>query len=647
MKMMGKISTKALLFSLAALTFAGCGSIKEESNEAVKEEAVTDNSTSAKDADIIDASTTDDTFVAEEYDSADERAVIHTGDHIFSVDHSGKILEDYYAKDFAEACESKGIPDGNSSFLTEKGGIYYYDYTNYNEDKYGILAFDPVSRDVAVVAKFEGFSLWTSFGYYDGFFYANCYVDSKWSSYRITKEKGVLNYVAEADDSYREFYEALNEYGEYVSGRYGECNEEILGRCGFVITDKERKFYKISANGDVKKIESFPEDELITVAAYDKQFVYFYVEIPHEDTSESYLYRMDLEQEKSERLALPDVSDYSITFQDGELYYKSYYPQENGTYTVTLHSYDLETGEDNTIVARDGIPGAGDVYYPLEDCKIKDGKLFFPDFENAEAGWFMADLMDVDNTEALLDMPTVTVNAYKYGRVDRTKTQAVCPNCGIYMETLDAETFVLDEAFSAEADRINDALMGRTLDRVEIISEAQKEYDTNTGDTKGYCDYHSDLWTSDTYTVDDVQIIDDRYLAVYEEYCGDGVGFDPFPVITQYLYDLQTGDQLSILDFYPGTDEELRTFIATKVREDFDSYDAAKSGPYTTDELNVCTSESVFENAHDNFNPQEIFMEEEGIVYNFYPNTWDFYNDNPHVICISYKELLGRPRLGS
>lgn len=115
----------------------------------------------------------------------------------------------------------------------------------------------------------------------------------------------------------------------------------------------------------------------------------------------------------------------------------------------------------------------------------------------------------------------------------------------------------------------------------------------------------------------------------------------------QYLFDLQTGEQLTFEDFYKGSEEEFKTIIATKVKEDYESYEDGSNGnssegyPYS-----VGDADRAYEAAYDSAEYTNIYFEEDGIIYYFYPYVMGPYSSGFIEIFVSYEEIFGVSTLG-
>ena len=144
---------------------------------------------------------------------------------------------------------------------------------------------------------------------------------------------------------------------------------------------------------------------------------------------------------------------------------------------------------------------------------------------------------------------------------------------------------------------------------------------------------------TDSYTVSGVNIINDRYLTVdYNGYWYGG-GAHGMPTMYEYIFDLQTGEELTFRDFYKGTEEEFKTKVAEKVREDYNS-------KLTTDDYNgyfAATDQEAYDTAYEYASIDSgnvSFMEDKVLVY-FYPYDLGSYADGFKFYEFTYQELFG------
>ena len=350
----------------------------------------------------------------------------------------------------------------------------------------------------------------------------------------------------------------------------------------------------------------------------------------------------DFEQKKICGINIELAGTYIKALNGEVMYYTHNDSMEYGVEDVSLHSYDLISGEDKIIITRKDVPGIR-YYSPLSSPIIKKDKLFFKDFKGQKIAWYMADIGEADDTIVELAIEPEHVDTFDYGTVEYTSVTSCCPHCGYELDKLYCETFQLDYHYSEFSDVINKALYANTNEIAERIRTA------NVNNSDEYCDEH-EKWsqaTTEEYEVTKVNIINDRYLAVYENSYWYGGGAHGMPGRDQYLFDLQTGEQLTFEDFYKGSEEEFKTIIATKVKEDYESYEDGSNGnssegyPYS-----VGDADRAYEAAYDSAEYTNIYFEEDGIIYYFYPYVMGPYSSGFIEIFVSYEEIFGVSTLG-
>ncbi len=212
--------------------------------------------------------------------------------------------------------------------------------------------------------------------------------------------------------------------------------------------------------------------------------------------------------------------------------------------------------------------------------------------------------------------PVIVVS--QYGTLENITATAKCPHCGEVLNKRYVETFVLDPSYSDKADIINSALKAKTDARVAATIESKNDV---SSDTCGEHSLYFMIESTGNY-ISDVQILEGRYLAISEDSVWYGTEGPNERFRSQYLFDLETGDELTFRNFYKGTDENLRTIIATKVKDDFKDYSTKNNIAFSENDLN-----EAYECAYKNVKLETARLKEDGVI--FYLHYYDFVK-NPY-----------------
>ncbi len=138
-----------------------------------------------------------------------------------------------------------------------------------------------------------------------------------------------------------------------------------------------------------------------------------------------------------------------------------------------------------------------------------------------------------------------------------------------------------------------------------------------------------------------MQILNEKYLTVdYSGYWYAG-GAHGMPYMNQRLFDLSTGEEKTLQDFYRGSSKDFKKLIATKTKEDYLSYPENESPYFAGD------ADTVYQQAYDYalLDKGNLIFGKDGIDYYYPPYDMGPYASGYIFIHISYQELLGRPEL--
>ena len=140
--------------------------------------------------------------------------------------------------------------------------------------------------------------------------------------------------------------------------------------------------------------------------------------------------------------------------------------------------------------------------------------------------------------------------------------------------------------------------------------------------------------------VNKVDILWNQYLTIdYSGYWYGG-GAHGMPSSYQRLFDLTTGEELTLKDIYQGSEKSFKQLVAEKTKEDFLSYEEGYA-PYFAEDADM-----VYEEAYEyaGLTSLNIMFYETGISVLYAPYEMGPYASGFIDVFISYEELLGQSK---
>ena len=400
------------------------------------------------------------------------------------------------------------------------------------------------------------------------------------------------------------------------------------GKSRYVIAEKygdtgKYEYIKILPDGATEKIECL-SDGLRDILYYDKDIVYctdgFY-------NAEVYAVNLNT---GSFKLVLDDNKSQCRQIEDNKLLHSEY---SDGDLCV----FDLKKEDDEQL-------------YPLKEkmglsmtngyrCQILNGKVFVCDLKDAEFKWFRLDGWDKEGEEFVvvdIDCPIETVGVYKYGTVTKFESKMSCPSCGATILNHSYELFQLNEEYSKYASVINKKLKEKKDDLVNTFPEDELDCVWHGDECTDICLY--DFGGGSVESLNDVAIINSRFLVIEMEnwwYCGGAHGYYHDDV---YVFDLSTGEELSMKSFYSGTEPEFKALIAEKIKDDFREY---------PESYEMESEEDAYNRAYDvaYIYSTSIDYFEDHITYCFNQYELGSYAAGIYKVNVSYEELNGHAEL--
>ena len=490
---------------------------------------------------------------------------------------------------------SAGIDGVQTQYLYINEILYvkFYGYTNHNDNRDGLYAID---LDNGKLVKI------TDNGDID---YIDYYNDKLYIGFNRSGDKKHTESVFTVSDDLSfvplepEHVETLNCTDEYqiVKTPYNESDcgwkakagfslARVFDEVGYVIAERngtgKDEYIKILPDGITEKIECL-SDERRDILYYDKDVVYctdgFY--------EKGNVYAVDLNTGSSKLI----------------LYNKSYCRQIEGN--KLLHSeytggdlcvFDLKKEEDEQL-------------YPLKEktglsitnvyrCQILNGKVFVCDLKDAELKWFRLDGWDKKEEEFIvvdIDCPIETVGAYKYGTVIKFESDMSCPSCGATILHHSYELFQLNDEYSKHASVINKKLKEKKDDFINVFSEEELACVEHRDECRDI--YLSSLGGESAESLIDVDIVNSRFLTLGMEYWWYGGGPHGLSHDDIYMFDLSTAEEISLKNFYPGTESEFKKWFAEKVKEDYRKYPDRYSYESETEAYDVAYESVSFDSS--------------------------------------------------
>ncbi len=609
--MFKKILFPALITTLL-FSFAGCASKEKESS--AKETTIESKDTEKQEVkEQAINSYTDENLLYNDlyYQNIDIYLLNKSGDE-------GKCInEDIYA-----TLEANNI-NMDDKYLANchywDGIFYTYIYSKEGDENKGFYALDLKNKKIKKLLD-EINVLSDSIDYYNDKLYIEQYDDSEYKEYVYTISDDFTFKQEESEN--KVILDALSHYSIAASPECATnrlpvfCISRALDNAGYVIAEDtfNEKYVKVFSDGTTEPIDLL-SDKFGSVIYYDKNRILFRGRNADARSDEDFsIYK--IQDNKIE--TLPDLTGIEgIEFADNKMYYSKDY---------TIYEFNLSSEKTKKVFAFAEETG-GTIF------QSRKGHLYAQHIDNGDIKWCRLDEYagDIDFTD--IGYSIGTVNILKYGSQIEKSKEVKCPSCGATLEKMRYTYFQLKEEYSKYASKINKAL------RDKVAPFFANEYEND--DT---CDRHQDpdyFVVIDACHVVSVNIYNSQFLIVLMGNDWEGGGPHGSYQSYEYLFDLNTGEELSLKNFYKGTEKEFKKMVAEKVKEDFKE----NSEPYfATNVEDAYKSAYALASIEDTLET-DVSFEEDCILYSFERYALSSYADGPISVKISYKELNGNDKI--
>ncbi len=563
-------------------------------------------------------------------------------ERVYVVDGYGSVQESFDLTELAARLLEKGVNSESWFFRGMMDGICYY--TSYEElgEGYGyrLYAVDPEDLQVQTVWTcddgwwLDTVDLYNGKGYIvssgDGFQSKETeFVKNPGSLTFSLKSSGLEAFLNASQGYYRQNYDAS-------TGSYNSCSyTRLFDLAGYVVASKDDHLYSFDRSGAQTSLRAV--DALkATVRGYDDAYI-ICCTYDEKTYTESAYYCYRVESSSSSVIPLPEENMSFLAYADGALYLCGSSEKAYNQATHRVYRYDCAAEEMTLLYEETAVPGT-QIQPGTESFRLLAGQPCFVGFEKDRLVWCLEQGAGADARVIRTECTLRSLPAFRLGKVICDSREVLCPYCQTPMEETYEECFVLDDAQSPHADLINKTLY-------EHMQASIGEENGWMPESDEYCEDHKEYptqWctTTDGY-VQSAEILDSRILTVeMTGYIYSG-GAHGYPTRGQMVFDLETGEQLTIRDFYTGTEEDFRKLVAEKTREDYSGYDW-EYNPYFAEDENA-----VYSQAYDyaGFDTTQIEFMEDGAIIVYSPYEMGAYASGYIDVFIPYEELLGRSTL--
>lgn len=564
-------------------------------------------------------------------------------DTIYIIDSYDRVITSYNRKNFENNTNLQGDNLAAASFVGYDDGIYYFLHDNaFDSDVYTTLfAVDAATDEAAVVCHYAQDETVSAVDIYDGKIYVTFYSagsrENKYYEDVYTKKQDSFEY--EVEEGNQNTFLSKNKVDRIYtnstnSAFHKYCNasvERSVAEYGFVIAESAGKYERLNSGGSIQVFD-IPYNG-ITVWGYDSRYVT--LTAYNEEYYGRYIYCYDMDNDAYYTVGNGDAT--FLGYADGYLYYAEEEGEEYGRPNYHVYMFDPTNGTTQEKYDLYNTPGVGKINAGVTGfCYIKDHVLFLQ-CVSGNIGWMAVYYDEAGATYKNLGCIIETVNAMQYGSIMYDTTGINCPFCMTRLMNYYAEVYQVDEGSVAGGAAINEYL--RNLD--------SNYYDKYVGDLyevedASLCDGHVNMGMSNFYQVNvtDANILSDKYLTVNYEADGYLGGAHGSYNTVQYVFDIETGERLTIADLYQGTEAEFREIIATKTKDDYldDPY------RYYTTGLGA---QGVYDTAYEaaSFNDVDLEFYEDKVILVYQEYEMGPYAAGQIRIEMTYRELFGRNRL--
>lgn len=264
------------------------------------------------------------------------------------------------------------------------------------------------------------------------------------------------------------------------------------------------------------------------------------------------IYRLDTGKIQT----LPDATSILKCSENAVYYYRSEMIATN-IWKRSIYLYDIETETEKMLYAVSELPG--DRFSKIAGTRgfRADGAYcWFIGTDGVDGAWYVYD-PTIDEMKPIEGAQPLWHCSYAdYGTVVSGSKNAICSFCGKAICWVYAERFVLDNDIP-NADKINAYLEEEYKKTLALVEKYETDVEEDEWHlSEGFKSGYDDIYLSE------VKIIGLHYLQVFYSTEWYGGGAHGMPGRRYELFDLNTGEHVTIADLYEGDEEAFREIVA-------------------------------------------------------------------------------------
>ena len=514
------------------------------------------------------------------------------------------------------------IPEYSTIIGFDGFTVYYYVYDAYYDgpEKEVLHSYDVKAKADKEICRITFGSFMT---YYDGkIWFLSTDVGSVYKEYYADVNTGEIKENTEISDVL-EKYSARHDYD------YKFCSQKFFDEAGYILLYDTDRTYLYDKDAIVAL--SLPEDAY-EIVYWDETSVFANTVSDYDGMST--LLRYDIKDATTE--VVSEKYQGTLAVYDRELFWYEREKESNGETKYHVYYMDLNTFETGEAVTMKRTPGTSEYFNAIATFTPCESGYFYAECDYGKIVWCHT-LKSLGGAGATEKVATDPIREHKWkeiGSVQAVYNESYCANCGKKVEEYYEEYFVINSDLSPYAKDINDALYAICMANGEHYA-ATDPYIPAEDDE---CEFHGTYMGMSSYehTLFDAKIIKDHYLTVDMDgymYMGGAHGL---PFTGHYLFDLNTGKEVTMADLFDGTEEQFKELIATKVKEHFLSFEDPEYSPYYTTDADELYS-SAYEGAA--FDMVPIGFNEDGLYIDYQPYQMGPYAAGFIDIDISYDDI--------